>query len=167
MSIYRVHKERSLILSNSLSVSQKFQSCNVALSAQSADNRERVIAQVALMSEVLPSMDVGEVYLDEWDGYTGECISQRDTGMCQSTCVYDDVVGLSFRLMNSVDDETFVIRLECLEFNVRSNAGRVVSQICFDLFESGLAVDLWFAGTQKVEVWTVDEKDSLWFGHFE
>lgn len=86
--------------------------------------------------------------------------------MCECARVDDDPAYVSLAValgtkaggcVNAVDDGAFVVGLEGLE----GQAVRSGESLCggFDVCESLTSIDGWFAGTEEVEVWSVDNED--------
>lgn len=59
--------------------------------------------------------------------------------------------------VDAVDDCAFVVGLEGFEGG--AHGGGVGGAGGFDVGESGVAVDVWFAGAEEIEVGAVEEED--------
>lgn len=109
------------------------------------------------MSELFSGMNVADVDFQKWDCNSCESIAQSYTRMSKTTRVDDDELSLSTGVVDSVDDCSFVVGLEVLDFDSQVFALRFGG--CHDVGESGAAVHLRLSRTQKVEIGTVDQED--------
>lgn len=98
-------------------LSDKVDSSRVAKNAQSADDTDSFVAQEALVSELLSSVYIAYVHLEERNGDTGESVSQCHARVRETAGVDDDELGLLSRFVDSVDYGAFVVGLEVLDFN--------------------------------------------------
>lgn len=81
----------------------------IPIHAQSTDNRLRLVAEIAMVSEGLAFMDVADVYFDKGDLDTQQRVSQSHTSVRESTWVDHDGINLSSRLVNAVNQGAFMV----------------------------------------------------------
>lgn len=78
--------------------------------------------------------------------------------MGERPCVDDQSVEAADGPLDGVDDGAFVIRLKRLQgCSVRRGASTPLSlEVC----KSGCAIDMRFSGSEKVEIWAIDDEDA-------
>lgn len=119
----------------------------------------------------LPGMNVGNVYFDKRNIDTQQGIADNDTGVGEAAGVDDDnghFIGVNVSLLrkgaspscslDTIDDGTFVVGLEGLE--LKAEVLRLYFRLGLDVGQCRGAIDVRLPKAQKVEVWTVDEKDA-------
>lgn len=77
--------------------------------------------------------------------------------MRKPTRVDNDSVDVVAGCLDAVDEGAFVVGLEGVEGC--AHGGGVGGTGGFDVGEGGVTVDVWFAGTEKVEIGAVEEED--------
>lgn len=129
----------------------------IPINPQPNNNPSRLITKVRVMAPRLPGMHIAHMQLDKRDTNTEEGIADSNGGMRVSTRVDDDAVDVAAGSLDAVDDCAFVVGLEGVEgATVLGGDGAAV---VFDVGEGGVAVDVWLAGAEEVEVRAVDEED--------
>ena len=124
---------------------------------QSHNNPRGLIAEVALMPPRLPRMHIAHMQLNKRDIHPQQRIPNRHGRMRETTRVDNDSVNVVTGCVDAVDQSTFVVGLEGVERC--AHGGGVGGAGGLDIGESGVAVDVWFAGAEEVEVGAVEEED--------
>src|SRR5262249_20734140 len=136
----------------------KLQRQIVASTPQSADRPDSEVGKVRVPPERLPRIDVRQVHLDERDLYRGEGIAQRDARVRQSARIHDDPRNSPLlAALDALDQRPFLIALEHFQSSPFSLGRR--DQPPVDACQAFTPVDLGFAGTQHVEIRTVEDQD--------
>lgn len=129
----------------------------IPINPQTDNNPRGLITKIRVMAPRLPRMHIGHMQLDKGNAHTQQRIANRHRGMCVRARVDDDTVDTAAGGLDAVDDGAFVVGLEGVEG--AAVGGRDGAGVGYDVGEGGVAVDVWFAGAEEVEVWTVDEED--------
>jgi len=95
----------------------KVDSCCVTKHAQSTDDADRLVAQKAAVPELFSGVNVADVDLQEWDGNACKSVAKSHACVCETARVDDDELGLAAGVVDSVDDGTFMVGLEVLDFD--------------------------------------------------
>ena len=82
--------------------------------AHTHNYRLRLVAKIAMMPKHLPLVRITDMTLDKRNIHTGERISNPNARMCVRAWIDHDSVDVAPRLVNTVDDGAFVVRLEAL-----------------------------------------------------
>lgn len=136
----------------------KFDRSRVPKCGHAANDGCSFILKVAVVSEGLSRVHIGDVQLDEWDVHSQQSIANRDTGMGESARVDDDYVDVTSGLMDTVDDGALPIRLEGIELGPEIRA--LLLRGFDDVVEGRTAVQLRLSRAEQIEVWAVDEEDA-------
>lgn len=113
------------------------------------------------MSELLAAVDIADVKLDERDIHTQKGITDGNRCVREAAWVNDDAVDMAASGLYAVDNGAFVVGLECLECGTQ----RGCTLLCrfFDVGQSRVAVDIWFASPEEIQVGAIDEEDGFAF----
>ena len=87
----------------------KVDGSRVAKDAQSTDNTNSLVAQVAAMPEFFSGVDIADVDFQEGNRNSGKRVAEANAGMCESAGVDDDELDFFAGLVYPVDDGSFVV----------------------------------------------------------
>ncbi|KAK3628179.1 hypothetical protein LTR56_018791 [Elasticomyces elasticus] len=92
---------------------------SIAKHSKTTDNAYSLVAQITVMPPWFPGMNVADVKLDERYLDTKQSIPKRHTGVGETAGVDDDVLAVASCFMDAVDDGSFVVGLECVQFDAK------------------------------------------------
>ena len=93
----------------------KFHRSLIPKHTQSRDNPHSLIAEVAVVSPALPSMNIRHMQLDKRNTCSKQRIPDRNRSMGESARVDDYAVDMGPRFVDPIDNGAFVVRLECFK----------------------------------------------------
>ena len=94
--------------------------------------------------------------LDRRERAGPERVEKRDAGVRKPACVEHHAVSHAARRVEPVDERPLVVGLKARDG--RSTQSTLVHDRNVNLRERGVTVNFWFADTEKVEVWTVQDE---------
>ena len=95
--------------------------------------------------------------LDEWDAHAQQGIADCHGSVRVRTRVDDDAVDAAAGGLDAVDQRTFMVGLECVKIAIVMGCDS--GTVGFDVGQRCVAVDVWLAGAEEVEVRAVEEED--------
>ena len=96
--------------------------------------------QQGALAELLAGGKVGQVHLHGGQSDSRDGIPQRHTGMGQPAGVDDETFGLPTRLLHSIDEGAFLVRLESLHQQPQLTTSQ--QQIFVDFLQGSVAVNI-------------------------
>jgi hypothetical protein len=142
---------------------QRLEGDEVAVPPETGDDAETYRREHRGVAESLPSVDVRQMRLDDDEAGAGDRVAQGDAVVGERPWVEDDPVDTAAGFVESVDELAFDVRLEVDD---RDGAGGGVSaQVGEDVVQGVVAVDLWLASSEEVEVRSVEDEDSSRHGY--
>ena len=109
------------------------------------------------MSVCLTGMHIAKMYFYGWKANCAQGICDRNTGVCVSPCIDDDGISPVTRIVDLVNQHTFVVAL--LDSHLTANPLAFLHNQLVELVKGHRAVDIWFPHTEEVQVWSVDDED--------
>lgn len=107
------------------------------------------------MTEFLTLVNVRNMYLDDRGLDSTDAVVQCHGGMGVGTGVQHDTVHAETGVLHLVDEQTFHIALEIVDFHV----GIAFAQLWQVVFERRAAIDARFTFAQQIEVRTIDNEN--------
>lgn len=118
-----------------------------------------------MMAERLPLVHIGQMYFDKRNIDSSERIPEGNAGMCIGRRVDDNEIGaVLMGGLHPVDQLAFVITLKGGECGP-AFVGQL-RQVLIDICQGLSTVDLWFSGTEQIQVGAVQNEDVLRHGKF-
>jgi hypothetical protein len=108
------------------------------------------------VAEFLAAVDVTQVDFDRRKGYSGYRVTDGVGIVCERAGIHQQAVGPQSRVVNLIDQHTFVITLN--RPNLIVGAGRG-NQFLVDSFQSYVPVNRPFARPQQIQVWAVKHQN--------
>lgn len=137
------------------------QSIAIALGTQSADYPYSDVAEVAVLPELLASVHIRQMDFDKRNGHAQQCIPQGDAGVGEGAGIDDDTDNtISLGRVNPIDQLRLAVALLATQLMALGRA--LLTKAYIYIGQSVGPINLGFATTQKVEVWTMENKK---FGH--
>lgn len=142
-------------------LSNESNSTLIAIDAQSADHSHGFVGKIAVMSERLSGVYIRDMYFDKLEVAAHQGISQANTSMGQSPRIDNHIADLASCFVYAINDGAFVIRLKVLHLYAEFAA--LLDCCVLDICQGRAAIDVRLPGSQKIEVWAIDQENSL--GH--
>ena len=95
----------------------KIDSSRIAKHAESTNNTNGLITQVAAVPELFPGVNIADVDFQERDRDSSERIAETHARVGESARVDDDEMDFLACLVDPVNNDTFVVRLEIFDFD--------------------------------------------------
>src|SRR3954454_1494891 len=102
------------------------------------------------MAKAFASMNIGKMDLDRRSGAAGDGIAQSDRGVGVGAGIDDDARALRSRLLDPVDQLSFVVGLE--ERDRNSQGLSLVAHELLDVRQRGAAVNLRLSAAEHIDV---------------
>jgi len=102
-------------------------------------------------------MDVGKVNFDDMAIKGIECVMQRHGCVGQAPCIDDKGTGFPARLVDGVNQVTFVIALAKVDLKPQRQG--MAACLGFDIGQGLATINLWFPVTEQVEIWAIEDED--------
>src|SRR5208282_3728502 len=122
----------------------------VALGAKSHDSTMRDIRNRRMMPERLAPIHVRQMHFDHRNTHGLYRVANRNAGVRVRAGVNQQYVALAARLLNSIDDSAFAVRLKRL--NPHFKLASQVLEFLVDIGQAGSAVDFRFAFAEEIQV---------------
>lgn len=129
----------------------------VAHHAETGDRPRRNGGDDTGVAPWLTGVRLRNVYLDDRSGEGRQRIVKSPGVMGECTGIDDDRITSRTRVVNSVDQDTLVVRLERLEYE--SEASGTFGRRGDVIVQSRPTVDVGLTLTQEVQIWSVDQEN--------
>src|SRR5208282_5280979 len=83
-------------------------------------------------------------------------VANRNAGVRVCARIDQEYVALAARLLNSIDDPAFAVRLKRL--NLHLKFASQLLEFLVDISQAGAAVNLWLAFAEQIQVWSMDHQ---------
>jgi hypothetical protein len=131
----------------------------ISLHTTTRDHTIGAQRHVRVMPEALALVDVGNMHFQHWAIKRVEGIKDGNRRVGQRAGVDDDRSGLIAGRVDRANDLMFRVALHGLEA-VAQAFGQAGAGF-LDISEGVMAVNLWLAFAQQIEVWTIDQENRL------
>src|SRR6185437_7596733 len=129
----------------------------VAVGAETADDSNRRGREHRLAALGLACIDVRQVHLDERHIDRRQRVTNRDRGVSVGAGVDHDAVDPPAQSVNGVDELSLAVVLR--EFEHGSDAGSDRAQRTLDVVQRFMAIQLWFARPEQVQIRAIQDGD--------
>src|SRR5208282_951274 len=132
----------------------------IALGAKSHDSTMRDIRNRRMMPERFAPIHVRQMHLDHWNTHGLDGVANRNAGVRVCARIDQEYVALAARLLNSIDDPAFAVRLKRL--NPHFKLASQVLEFLVDISQAGSAIDFRLAFAEKIQVGSMDHQHGHW-----
>src|SRR5208282_5604578 len=122
----------------------------------SHDSTMRDIRNRRMMPERFAPIHVRQMHLDHWNTHGLDGVANRNAGVRVCARIDQEYVALAARLLNSIDDPAFAVRLKRL--NPHFKLASQVLEFLVDIGQAGSAVDFRFAFAEEIQVGSMDHQ---------
>jgi len=121
-------------------------------------HRQGLVREEAMVTERLASKNIAEVHLDEGQTHREEGVPNADRTVGEAGSIDQDPLEIMARSLDPVNQHSLMVRL--IGDQLSAQGVGQLSKVGVDLGEGLVAVEAGLAGTEQVEVGSVEDADA-------